>query len=97
MQRASTRAEYRQIGSTWRDAIACIGLVVEGDSIWISAWRGVLTGILAMSPLRRATCVVPTLEKAADWLPPHHFEKTGSLIGRNELLGALMSARAHEY
>lgn len=87
------RVELRAIGARWRDAIACIGLVVEGGGLWQSAWRGVLTGLIALSPARRTVCVVPTLKEVADWLPPHHLAKTGIALERHELLRVLQAVR----
>ena len=87
------RSELRAIGDRWREAIACIGLVVEGGGLWQSAWRGVLTGLVALSPARRTVCVVATLREIADWLPPHHRAKTGVALDRNELLAVLYDLR----
>jgi hypothetical protein len=62
----------------------------------MSAWRGVLTGLVSLSTSRRTICVVPTLDKAADWLPPAHHRRTGRTLERDELLAALRAARADQ-
>jgi hypothetical protein len=88
------RAELSRIGKRWRDNIVCIGLVVEGGGLQLSAWRGVLTGIIALSPVRRTVSVAATTSEIASWLAVHHAQKTGKQHTQEELSRMLQRVRA---
>jgi hypothetical protein len=88
------RSELSRIGKRWRDSIVCIGLVVEGGGLRLSAWRGVLTGIIAVSPVRRTVSVAATTAGIASWLSVHHAQKTGVQHTQDELSRMLERVRA---
>jgi hypothetical protein len=88
----SAREGLVKMADRYASSLACVGVALLGSGFWASARASSVTGMRMRSPQSAAFKVDASLDAIADWLPPHHQERTGITLRPKHLRAAMAEA-----
>jgi hypothetical protein len=88
----SAREGLVKMADRYAGSLACVGVALLGSGFWASARASAVTGIRMQSPKSAVFKVDTSLDAIADWLPPHHRERTGVAVRPTSLRAAMAEA-----